>query len=156
MNYSIKDLEQLIHQLKQLDVDTQPAWGIMTPQHMVEHLIVTMKMSNGGFVIPCRTPQEMIPTYKAKILDPAIPMQKGIKAGGVDGLIDLRLPSLEAAIEKLKLEIEKFHQYFQDNPGILVVNPVIDEIGYEDWVIFHNKHIQHHFTQFGLTATIPN
>ena len=57
---------------------------------------------------------------------------------------------MEAAIEKLETEIDKFHQYFNDNPGILVVNPVVDEIGYEDWIIFHNKHFKHHLNQFNL------
>jgi len=117
---------------------------------MVEHLIVSMKMSNGGFVIPCRTPKEMIPKYKEIILNPDIEMERGIKAGGMEGLLDLRFPTMEAALEKLESEIKKFHTYFQSNPGILMMNPVVDEIGYEDWIIFHNKHFTHHLKQFNL------
>ncbi|WP_322970403.1 DUF1569 domain-containing protein [Faecalibacter sp. LW9] len=150
MSISIKETQEIVNQLLQLDVNKQPEWGIMTPQHMVEHLIVSMKMSNGGFIIPCRTPKEMIPKYKEIVLNPAIEMERGIKAGGMDGLLDLRYPSMQTAIEKLASEIEKFHTYFQENPGALVMNPVVDEIGYEDWIIFHNKHFKHHFTQFGL------
>jgi len=150
MRIDIKDKNQIIDALKTLSPNQEANWGIMTPQHMIEHLIVSMKMSNGGFIIPCRTPKEQIEQYKEVVLNPEIDMQKGIKAGGMEGLLDLRFPSVEAAIEKLESEIDKFHQYFNDNPGILVVNPVVDEIGYEDWVIFHNKHFKHHLAQFDL------
>ena len=150
MSINIKDKKQIIDLLKSLNTTKKPEWGIMTPQHMVEHLIVSMKMSNGGFIIPCRIPKEEIPKYKEIVLNPAIEMQKGIKAGGMEGLLDLRFPTIEAAIDKLENEIDKFHQYFEANPEILVVNPVVDEIGYEDWIIFHNKHFKHHLNQFNL------
>ena len=146
----ITEVENIILKLKSLTSDKKPAWGIMTPQHMVEHLIVSTKMSNGGLTIPCRVPKEMIPKYKEVVLNPSIEMERGIKAGGMDGLLDLRYPSMDAAIEKLASEIEKFHTYFKENPRATIVNPVVDEIGYEDWIIFHNKHYTHHFKQFEL------
>ena len=140
----------LIARLQTLNVDQLPEWGIMTPQHMVEHLIVSTKMSNGGFVIPCRTPKEHLPKYRAFFLDADAEMDRGIKAGGMEGLLDLRYPSLEAAIEKLESEIDKFHQFFENNPDAKIVNPVLDEIDYSDWKTFHKKHFTHHFKQFGL------
>lgn len=69
-------------------------------------------------------------------------MDRGIKAGGMEGLLDLRYPSLEAAIEKLESEIDKFHQFFENNPDAKIVNPVLDEIDYSDWKRFH-KNILH-------------
>ena len=150
MNISINQSTDIIQKLKALPLDKKPVWGIMTPQHMVEHLIVSTKMSNGGLTIPCRVPKELLPKYKEIVLNPAIEMERGIKAGGMEGLLDLRYPSMDAAIEKLESEIEKFHTYFKENPGATIVNPVVDEIGYEDWIIFHNKHYTHHFKQFEL------
>lgn len=150
MSISIIKTDDIINKLKNLPTDRLANWGIMTPQHMVEHLIVSVKMSNGGFIIPCRTPKELIPKYKEIVLNPEIDMEKGIKAGGMDGLLDLRFESMHLAIEKLESELIKFHEYFKTNPGALIINPVIDEIGYEDWIIFHNKHFKHHFTQFNL------
>ena len=150
MKINIDNLSEIKNLLNQLPADRSAAWGIMTPQHMVEHLIVSTKMSNGGFIIPCRTPKELIPKYKEVVLNPAIEMEKGIKAGGMEGLLDLRYPDLASAIEKLESELIKFHEYFQNNPGVLMMNPVVDEIGYEDWKIFHNKHMTHHFKQFEL------
>ena len=142
--------QNLIDRLNTLTVDQQPEWGIMTPQHMVEHLIVATKMSNGGLHIPCRIPKEMIPKYKAFLLESDGEMERGIKAGGMEGLLDLRYSSLEEAINKLESEIDTFHAYFEANPDAKIENPVLAEIGYEDWKTFHKKHFTHHFKQFGL------
>jgi hypothetical protein len=150
MFLNFEDKLDLIQRLKTLKENQQPVWGIMTPQHMVEHLIVATKMSNGGLTIPCRLPEDQIPKYKAYLLESDQEMQKGIKAGGMEGLLDLRYPSLEAAIEKLESEIDKFHAYFEAHPDAKIVNPVVAEIGYSDWKIFHKKHYTHHFKQFGL------
>lgn len=142
--------QNLIDRLNTLTVDQQSEWGIMTPQHMVEHLIVATKMSNGGLHIPCRIPKEMIPKYKAFLLESDGEMERGIKAGGMEGLLDLRYSSLEEAINKLESEIDTFHAYFESNPDAKIENPVLAEIGYEDWKTFHKKHFTHHFKQFGL------
>lgn len=150
MFLNFDDKENLISKLKTLKVDQQPEWGIMTPQHMVEHLIVTTKLSNGGLSVPCRIPVEQIPQYKAFLLESDQEMQKGIKANGMEGLLDLRYPSLEASIEKLEEEIDKFNTFFENNPDAKITNPVLAEIGYEDWKTFHKKHYTHHFKQFGL------
>ena len=150
MFINFEDKAGIISKLKSLKIDQQPEWGIMTPQHMVEHLIVSTKMSNGGLHIPCRLPAEMIPKYRAFLLESDGEMEKGIKAGGIDGLLDLRYPSLDVAIEKLESEIDKFHAYFAANPDAKIENPVLAEIGYADWKIFHKKHYTHHFKQFGL------
>ncbi|WP_291100054.1 MULTISPECIES: hypothetical protein [unclassified Empedobacter] len=150
MFLNFEDKASLISKLKSLKVDQQPEWGIMTPQHMVEHLIVTTKISNGGLTVPCRIPAEQIPQYKSFLLESDHEMQKGIKANGMEGLLDLRYHSLEAAIEKLEQEIDKFNSYFTENPDAKIVNPVLNDIGYEDWKTFHKKHFTHHFKQFGL------
>lgn len=150
MFLNFEDKADLITKLKSLKVDQQPEWGIMTPQHMVEHLIVTIKISNGGLTVPCKIPAEQIPQYKAFLLESDQEMQKGIKANGMEGLLDLRYASLEASIEKLNEEIDKFNAYFETNPDAKLVNPVLNEIGYEDWKTFHKKHFTHHFKQFGL------
>lgn len=150
MFLNFEDKSNLIKLLQTLKVDQQPEWGIMTPQHMVEHLIVTVKISNGGLVIPRAVPEEQVPQYKKVLLESDEEMPRGRKAKGMDGLLDLRYPSLEAAIDKLDSEIEKFHVYFNENPDATPVNPVLDKVGYADWKTFHKKHFTHHFKQFSL------
>lgn len=150
MFLNFENKAELLSKLKSLKVDQQPEWGIMTPQHMVEHLIVTTKISNGGLSVPCKIPAEQIPQYKAFILESYQEMRQGIKANGMEGLLDLRYASLEASIEKLEEEIDKFNAYFEENPEAKITNPVLAEIGYEDWKTFHKKHFTHHFKQFSL------
>lgn len=150
MFLNFENKAELLSKLKSLKVDQQPEWGIMTPQHMVEHLIVTTKISNGGLSVPCKIPAEQIPQYKAFILESDQEMRQGIKANGMEGLLDLRYASLEASIEKLEEEIDKFNAYFEENPEAKITNPVLAEIGYEDWKTFHKKHFTHHFKQFSL------
>ena len=41
----------LIDKLKQLEDNQKPLWGIMTPQHMVEHIIGSWLISNGRFQV---------------------------------------------------------------------------------------------------------
>lgn len=60
---------EIITKLNSLNPTTQPKWGIMTPQHMVEHLIVITKISNGGLNIPCRIPKDQIAGYRAFLLE---------------------------------------------------------------------------------------
>jgi len=150
MFLNFEDKSNLIALLKTLKVEQQPEWGIMTPQHMIEHLIVTVKISNGGLSIACAVPKEQVPQYKQVILESDQEMPRGRKANGMDCLLDLRYESLEKAIDKLETEIDKFHTFFDENPDAKPVNPVLDEVGYNDWKTFHKKHFTHHFKQFNL------
>ena len=43
-----------------IDPDTQPVWGVMTGRNVVEHLTGSMRMSNGRFNLPLRTPEERV------------------------------------------------------------------------------------------------
>lgn len=150
MFLNFEDKANIISRLETLKVDQQPEWGIMTPQHMVEHLILTIKISNGGLAIPLAIPKEQVPQYQKVLLESEDEMPRGRKAKGMDGLLGLRYESLENAIVKLDTEIEKFHAYFDENPNAKPVNPVLDEVGYQDWKTFHKKHFTHHFKQFNL------
>ncbi len=51
--------EILLQRLKHLSLQSEAKFGILTPQHMVEHLILTLKMSTGRIPIP-----EIVPTEK--------------------------------------------------------------------------------------------
>ena len=55
---------QFLTKLENLKADTRPQWGKMTAQHMVEHLIMTMRMSNGKEKFKCFSPSERLPALK--------------------------------------------------------------------------------------------
>lgn len=143
--------ESIFDLLYKLQPDTQPVFGIMTPQHMVEHLSLVMRFSNGK--LPQRlyyrtekaekfkqftiySDRELIPGFKAPMLS--------------EELYSLTNSSLTDAIEELKQEISDFDAYFKMHPHKKPISPTIGELDFSEWVIFHNKHILHHLKQFSL------
>lgn len=63
--------------LAELTTDHSAAWGKMTPQHMVEHLIITFKMSIGKINIPIITKEEDWPKTKAYLMKDS-PMRRNV------------------------------------------------------------------------------
>jgi hypothetical protein len=136
--------------LNKLDLQHKPLWGKMTPQHMVEHLILAVQMSNGKLKLECFNPPEKNPTLK-RFLMSGRPMPK-LFVNPVIGedLLPLEHSSLEEAIEKLKKEIDDYLLFFENNPSAKPVNVTFGELNNEEWDIFHKKHFTHHLSQFGL------
>jgi hypothetical protein len=138
--------------LSKLTSDAQPIWGKMTPQHMIEHLVLAVKLSNGSETInECMTPEDRLPLMK-KILMSTRPLPKNFVNTVVgEGLKPLVYDSLEQAKESLQSELEQFENYFKENPSSVLNNPTFGPLNYEEWAQFHRKHLTHHFSQFGLT-----
>jgi len=136
--------------LNKLDSKQKPLWGKMTPQHMVEHLILAVQMSNGKLKLECFNPPNKVPTLK-KFLMSSRPMPKGFvnPAIGPDNL-PLNYSSLDEAIDKLTNEIDDHVIFFKNNPGAKTVNVTFGELNKEEWDVFHKKHFTHHLSQFGL------
>lgn len=138
--------------LNQLTKETVPRWGIMTAQHMIEHLGNTMKLSNGKRSVNLITPIEQLEARR-NFLFGAQPFQKNIKGNsGAAVLLELKLPGLDAAKEALINEIQDFLTYFEGHDGLKPMNPIFGELTKQEWIIFHQKHFKHHFTQFGLVT----
>ena len=55
---------ELSNKIDQLGETDKPAWGIMTPQHMVEHLILAVRSGNGNLEVECFNPKEKLPILK--------------------------------------------------------------------------------------------
>ncbi len=136
--------------LNKLDPQQKPLWGKMTPQHMVEHLILAVRMSDGKLKLECINPPEKIPTLK-RFLMSSRPMPK-LFVNPVIGkdLRPLENSSLEEAIGKLKNEMNDYELYFKNNPGAKPVNVTFGELDKEEWTLFHKKHFTHHLSQFRL------
>jgi hydroxymethylglutaryl-CoA reductase/oxepin-CoA hydrolase/3-oxo-5,6-dehydrosuberyl-CoA semialdehyde dehydrogenase len=136
--------------LKKLESQQKPLWGKMTPQHMVEHLILAVQMSNGKLKLDCFNLPEKNPTLKRFLMSDR-PMPK-LFVNPVIGE-DLRLleySSLEEAVEKLNKEIDDYVLFFENNPDANLVNVTFGELNKEEWDVFHKKHFTHHLSQFGL------
>ena len=83
------DSKTLEKKLKNLEADTPAKFGIMTPQHMLEHLTLTVKISYNRIKIPEFEPSEKQQFQKRALLDTTME------------LLPLRNHNLEEAKEQL-------------------------------------------------------
>ncbi|CAA9237602.1 MAG: hypothetical protein AVDCRST_MAG95-1289 [uncultured Adhaeribacter sp.] len=139
--------------LQNLTPETPAQWGMMTPQHMVEHLQYVTYISTGqdGKTIRIVSPAWARPVLKWFVLGYR-PFPKNIKMPGkkIPGLLPLQHPSLDAAKAQLQQTIADTLRYFLLHPGLRTNHPFAGSFSPLDWQIFHQRHFTHHFVQFGL------
>jgi Protein of unknown function (DUF1569) len=144
------DFNQYLNKLENLTTYHKPLWGKMSAQHMVEHLILAVKMGNGKLRLECFNPQAKLPALRRFLLSKkALPKEFINPVFGTD-LLPLEFSGIEEAKEKLKSEIKDYIKYFKDNPDAKPTNVTFGELNKEEWDIFHQKHFTHHLKQFGL------
>ncbi len=143
------ELKRLLRMLKETE---KPEFGLMTPQHMIEHLAYSLRFSNGKKPQKCVYGKEIANKIKFYITQTENEMKPGFKTPILpsDKLIDLNYENIEKAINGLIAEIEDFEIFKKKNPNAKPINPVMGEMEFSEWEMFHNKHIRHHLRQFRL------
>ncbi len=144
--------EKIDECLSKLTADTKPKWGIMTPQHMVEHLEYTYKITSGEIQdFEIATPEEILEKVHASLYNyKKFPKNSQFPMLEKDKLDDLKHPDLETAIEKFKEQREKYIKYFKENPDAKLKNLVFGELNKYESYLLERKHLNHHFEQFRL------
>ncbi len=130
---------------------SKPAWGIMTPQHMVEHLEWFYQLGLGKIEAEQTTPDKYIEKMQASLYDyKMIPKEFPhplLKKGELE---ELRFESLEEAKAALLAGIDEAEAFYEANPKGHLSNPVFGNLDEYDWELYNQKHTHHHFVQFGL------
>jgi oxepin-CoA hydrolase/3-oxo-5,6-dehydrosuberyl-CoA semialdehyde dehydrogenase len=123
----------------------------MTAQHMVEHLVQSVRVSNGKKQLQeLRIPEEKVPVRYAFLWSDQ-PLPRYIGATNPEQpLPDLQYASIPEALAVLEQELVIFEAYFKEHPDQKFLHPSFGKLNYQDWIRFHEKHFTHHFTQFGL------
>jgi len=149
---NIQNKEMLVNQLNQLQPDTKPIFGLMTAQHMIEHLALVVTLSNGKTPVQLQISREKSEKIKSAIIYTEKELPVGFKVPLLpqEELLPLRHIDLQTAIKNLMKELSDFQKYFELNPDAKFEHPVMGELNFKEWVVFHNKHFTHHFKQFGL------
>jgi hypothetical protein len=142
----------ILQHFERLHPETKPEWGLLTAQHMVEHLAVPFRFSNGKQPMELAIPFEKAERAKARVLEPDWRMPREFKAGFMppEGLPDLQFSSIESATFALFSEIEDFYSFFALNPAATPTHPYFSHLNQQEWEVVHHKHFLHHFEQFGL------
>lgn len=147
----ISNKKELFEKLEKLDPNCCPDFGKMTPQHMVEHLAFVIRFSYGADPQILSVSKEKAEKAKWYVINTENELPKGILFPGIgENLPPFRYSYLKEAIEVLRIELDKFHEYFTQKLVHKSVHPVLGELNYQEWIIFHNKHFTHHFKQFGI------
>jgi hypothetical protein len=149
--YNPFEKSKLIEDLKHINNEIQPKWGMMTSHHLVEHLADTMAASYGKYALKCYSEEAKLKNLLL-FLRSTMPLPRNVKAPVLpsDKLFDLKTKTLEDAKQYLISEMQLFEDYFDKNPDHQHIHPVFGSLNVEDWKIFHKKHFHHHFLQFGL------
>lgn len=149
MNFISTNIEELLPYFEKLTSETQPIWGKMSAQRMVEHLTDILKVASGEVVLPLEIPEEHLPKT-LQFLESDKPIPKNITVSYVPKTIELRHSEIELSVDEyietwLDLEI-----LFAENPTLKTNHPFYGPLSFEQWDRFQSKHLTHHFQQFGL------
>ena len=138
--------------LSKLKADAKPKWGIMTPQHMIEHLEYTYKIASGEIQdFEIATPEKILDKVHASLYNyKKFPQNSQFPQLEKDTLDDLKHQDLETAIERFKEQRKKYIEFFKENPDAKLKNLVFGELNRYESYLLERKHLNHHFEQFGL------
>jgi len=144
--------ENISKYLNKLDEDTKPKWGIMTPQHMVEHLEQTYKIASGEIQdFEIATPEKYLEkVFHSLYSYEKFPQNTNFPLLEKDTLEQLKHPDLETAKEKFLQARAAYVKYFKENPDAKLKNIVFGDLNKYEWYLLERKHLNHHFEQFNL------
>jgi oxepin-CoA hydrolase/3-oxo-5,6-dehydrosuberyl-CoA semialdehyde dehydrogenase len=137
--------------LGKLTEDSKAKWGMMSPQHMIEHLIFGFELATGKKDAKISTPEEQWEKYQDSLFNYK-PMPKEFKHPMLkkDKPEELVYESLQQAKEEFLKAWDDFEEYFKENPEAKTPNAVFGMLDKDHWDLLNRKHFNHHFGQFGL------
>lgn len=138
--------------LDRLTEDSKPKWGILTPQHLVEHLEEGYRILSGEIQdFDIVTPEKILEKVHASLYNyekfPRHTQFPTMKKGELE---DLKHPDLATAKEKMLEAREQYVNFFKENPNAVLKNMVFGMLDRYESYLLERKHLNHHFEQFGL------
>lgn len=146
--------EEMFSIIDQLHEQAIPVWGIMNSHEMIEHLTDFFNVSVEKIIFPLMIPAEQLPKYREFLYSDKA-FRENTKAPAAvlgDIPLPLRAASFAEAKNALKETVAHFIDYFTVQPGKASMHPVFGMLNFDEWVMLHYKHVQHHLRQFGALA----
>ena len=141
--------------LNTLNPETKANFGLMTPQHMVEHLVKAVAGATAKYEGERESPAN----------EQQLGMQQFIKSGSVlshrpsdktkADLPPLNYSSIEEAISHVPKAVQDFYDFHDDNPDYKPYASYLGVVSFEDLELFHFMHIRYHLWQFDLLEQYP-
>lgn len=144
--------EEAISIINSLQADSLSKWGKMNAQQMLEHVKAFFDVSTQKLKFDLCTPEDQLPAYKAFLLSDKAFRENTAAPLSVIGaeVLPVYYSTLEVAKEKLQKSILEFKQMFTETTGLTTLHPVFGNLNYDEWILLHYKHLQHHLNQFSL------
>lgn len=140
---------EMPQRLAKLTEDTPAKFGLMTPQHMVEHLVLMTKISVKQYGDPTAEPTEGQLKFK-KFIEKGAHFEHRPSNKTAADLPDLKYGSLQEAIDSYPKGISGFYAHYESNPDFKSFNQIQGALGFEDLEFLHQRHFEYHLDQFGL------
>ena len=140
----------VVARLDALPGDAKPAWGKLTRDGVIAHLVGVFEYSMGRHeALP---PQSGVPApwlLGRLLMNGIIPFPKNVRFRGNDGRVAPAMQSEEGDIERLRAVVEEFIEGVERGGLQLRPHPAFGEFTPKQWLKFHRVHINHHLKQFG-------
>ena len=145
---NVKNIGKILNHLTE---NTEPKFGKMSPQHMIEHLEEVLKFGSEDAPKELLIPEDMIEKYQDWLYTDS-KIRPGtqypyLKEGE---LAELKYKNLDAAKENLLEALKEFTIFWKENPLAEKFHPRFDMLNKEMMELFQRKHFTHHLEQFGL------
>ncbi len=154
---NILDKETLFYIIDKFKDNVKPQFGQLTPQHVLEHLMMSLQLSTGKKQIEFKGDQELAEKVKANLIYTDAEIPQGVKNPLLtDELPVLKFETIEIAKQELKNELEYFYNFRFQNPTSEFIHPRMNTLNMYEWTIMHNKHFAHHLKQYDLLQKFLN
>ena len=142
-------IQECLHKLNE---DSKPKWGILTPQHLFEHLEQGYRIMSGEIQdFEIATPEKILEKVHHSLYNyDKFPMGTKFPTMKKDALEELIHPDFETAKAKLIEAREQYKTFFKENPEAILKNMVFGELNKYESYLLERKHLNHHFEQFGI------
>lgn len=131
--------------------EEKPLWGMMTAQHMVEHLIFPLKFVDSGMNVQVLVAAEKLPKQRAFLMSEfGMPQNFKMPLLPADTLPKLMGESLQVSKSMLMDALDNFFTVLDDLSFTTLPHPLFGDLNRDEWLTFQYKHFYHHFSQFDL------
>ena len=138
--------------LNKLTENSQPKFGMLTPQHLLEHLEQGYRIMSGEIQdFEIATPEKILEKVHNSLYNfDKFPMGTKFPTMKKDELENLVHPDFDTAKAKLLAARESYKTFFKENPEAFLKNMVFGELNKYESYLLERKHLNHHFEQFGI------
>ncbi|WP_293894536.1 phenylacetic acid degradation bifunctional protein PaaZ [Flavobacterium sp.] len=144
--------EKIAEWLNKLTENMKPHWGILTPQHLLEHLEDGYKILSGQVQdFEIATPENILEKVHHSLYNyEKFPKGSAFPTMKKGELEELMHPDFLTAKEKFLEAREAYTTFFKENPKAILKNMVFGELNRYESYLLERKHLNHHFGQFGI------